>query len=238
MLISSVVYGTEPVGKINDYRGTVKVYTKGEVRGKNISAKGYDLFVPDTVKTKRDSLASIDFTDDSKLVMKGNSILEIQGVKALEIGKGRVIFNIKKQDRLHGLAVRMKSVVIGVKGTKFLIDYSDDKIQVFLKEGSLNVKALEDNFIRYRKKETAEFEEYKKEKQEAFQEYKEEQEYQFKEFIKEFDMMGGTAIVIDNGVLNDMEITDDIEKEFLLLDKSFEEYMNKEEDWEQGDEPS
>ena len=227
LLISSLVYGSELAGKVNDYHGTVKVYGLEEVRGKKVNEKGYDLFVSDTIKTKRAALASIDFIDDSKIVMKGNSILEIQGVKAIEIGKGRVIFNIKKQDRLHGLAVRMKSVVIGVKGTKFLVDYSDDKIQVFLKEGSLNVKAEQGSFIRYRKKEIDEFEEYKNGKQKAFQKYKEEQEYQFKEFIKEFNMRGGTAIMIDNGVLNDMEITDDIEKEFLLLDKSFEEYIDK-----------
>jgi hypothetical protein len=238
MFISSAVYAAELAGKVNDYHGTVKVYGSEDVRGKKVNEKGYDLFVSDTVKTKRGALASIDFIDGSRVIMKGNSILEIQELKAVEIGKGRVIFNIKKQDELHGLTVRMKSVVIGVKGTKFLIDYSGEKIQIFLKEGSLNVKAVKDNFIRYRKKEVEAFDEYKKAKQKAFQEYKEEQEYQFKEFIKEFDMRGGTAIIIDNGVLNDMEITDDIEKEFLLLDKSFEEYMNKEEDWEKGDEPS
>lgn len=238
LLVSSVAYSAELAGNVNDYKGIVKVFGLEDVRGKKVKEKGHDLLVSDTIKTKRAALAHIDFIDKSKVVMKGNSILEIQGIKTVEIGKGRVIFNIKEQDRLQGMEVRMKSVVIGVKGTKFLVDYSDDKVQVFLKEGSLNVKAVKDSFIRYRKKEIDEFEEYKKERKKAFQEYVEEQEYQFKEFIKEFDMRGGTAIVIDQGVLSDMEITDDIEQEFLLLDKSFDDILKIEDDYKKNDEPT
>jgi len=238
MLLSAAAYGGETAGNINDYRGVVRVYADEDVRGKKVDEKGYELFVSDTVKTKRSAITSIDFTDDSKVVMKGNSILEIVDVKSFDVGGGRVIFNIKKQDRLQGLTVRMKSVVIGVKGTTFMVDFSDDAMQIYLKEGQLNVKSEGEPFTRYRDAEAGSFEEFRGKEEGKFEKYRKDMERQFKEFVREFDMEGGRAISIDSNVLSDIEITDDIEKEFLLLDRSFDEYMDNEEDWEKDDEPS
>lgn len=211
------VQALDSVGEISRYEGKVKVYRTGDVRGKTVRKDGYDLYVKDIVKTKRRSRAFLRFTDNSDVLLKEGSILEIEGVKWINVDSGRVIFNIKKQRGLKGVVVKTKSVVIGVKGTTFLVDKSGDRLQVYLKEGTLNIQSFEEEFVRYRKKEMEEYMEYKKRELEEFQEYKRDLEEEFKEFVKEFDMAEGTAIVIDGNEVRDIVIPEDVEEEFRLF---------------------
>lgn len=216
------LYAAEQAGTISSYKGTVRVYKEGAVRGSKVKKEGYEIYVKDLIKTKRRALAYIDLEDKSKVILKGNSIMEIEGIKGLNVKEGRVLFRIKKQKKIRGLRVKSKSVVIGVKGTEFLVDAGEDDLKVYLKEGRLNVESPEGEFKRYKKKEKEEFEDFKKEKIKEFEEYKKELEEEFIEYVKEFEMEGGTAIVIKGDEVRDTALTDEIEEEFRLFERSGE----------------
>lgn len=209
----------DKAGEVKNYKGSVDVYREGSIRGDTVRKTGHELFVKDIVKTKRKAMASIRFIDGSEALMKEKSILEIDDIKEIGMNEGRVIFNIKEQSGLKGISIKTKSVVIGVKGTRFVVDSFDGELQVFLKEGLLNIKSLVDEFVRYRKKESEDYDKFKKKEMDDFGEYKKKEEEEFKEFVKEFEMKSGTAISIDGKEVRDISIPDDIEKEFLLLDR-------------------
>ncbi len=214
----SPAYGSDYVGEINSFKGDVKVYSRGSVQGTQVEEEGFKLFVHDIVKTKRNALAHVSFTDGSKAVLKERSTLEIEGVRGLNVQGGKVLFSIKKRGRLKGVIVKAKSVVIGIKGTKFLIDQSSEKLNIFLKEGILSIQAEEGEFVRYSKVEKDQFESYKDSELGEFDKYKEKMGDEFKEFVKEFEMSAGAAISVDGNVVRDIGISPEIEEEFKLLD--------------------
>ncbi|MDH3975492.1 MAG: FecR family protein [Deltaproteobacteria bacterium] len=219
---SNLIYAAEKAGTITRYKGTVRVYKEGAVRGEKVKKKGYEVFVKDMIKTKRRALAYIDMEDNSKIILKGNSIMEIDAVKDLNLKEGRVLFRIKKQDRMRGLRVKTKSIVIGVKGTEFLVDSGDEFLKLYLKEGRLNVESPEGEFKRYKKRDKEAFEDFKKNKIEEFEEYKKELEEEFVEYVKEFEMEGGTAIVIRGSEVRDTALSAEIEEEFALFEPAGE----------------
>ncbi len=214
----NISYAADKAGEINKYKGKIKVFKEGEIWGQSVKKRNHELFVKDVVKTKRRAMAHITFIDGSEAYMKEKSILEIEKIKDIAVGGGRVIFNVKEQGSFLGwISIITKTAVIGVKGTRFLVDVDKDKVQIYLKEGSLNIKSVKDDFIRYRKKELEDYEDFKKKEIDEFKKFKETVEEEFKEFVKEFDMKGGTAISIDGKEVRDIAIPEDIEKEFLLF---------------------
>ncbi len=219
-LFTASAYSSDHVGEINRFTGDVKVYSQGSVQGNKVLEEGVKLFVNDIVKTKRNALAHVSFADGSRAVLKERSTLEIEGIQGLNVQNGKVLFNIKKRGRLRGLMVKAKSVVIGVKGTKFLVDNSSEQLNIFLKEGTLLIQAEEGEFVKYSKKEKDQFESYKDGELGEFDKYKEKIDTEFKEFVKEFEMSAGAAISVDGKEVRDIVIPPEIEEEFKLLDNS------------------
>ena len=160
-LFTAPAYSSDNIGEINRFTGDVRVYSQGSVKGNKVLEEGVKLFVNDIVKTKRNALAHISFTDGSRAVLKERSTLEIESVQGLNVQNGKVLFNIKQRGRLRGVIVKAKSVVIGVKGTKFFVDNSLEQLNIFLKEGRLLIQAEEGEFVKYSKKEKDQFESYK-----------------------------------------------------------------------------
>ncbi len=177
------------------------------------------------MKTSYASTAFVKLLGVNKLVLTENSILQIEGIDRINFEGGRAIFQIKKRGEGKGLKIRVKSVIIGIKGTKFAVDVSDDSIGVFLKEGHLSVKKMVGEFIRYKKKTEEEFGDFKrefeegmKEEREGFEEFKRQTEEEFKEFVKEFELKSGGAVIIKGSEVRDVEIPPSLEEEFRLLD--------------------
>ncbi|WP_457623267.1 FecR domain-containing protein [Persephonella sp.] len=218
-LVATTSGFSQDAGKIVKFEGKVKVFRESSVRGINVDGSNFPLFVKDIIKTKSRSMAFIKFIDDSKIVLTEKSSLIIEDVDTVSAEGGRVLFSIKKRGGIRGLKVKARSVVIGVKGTKFIVDMSDDSMNIFLKEGLLSVRSLVGEFVRYKKKEISEFEKFKKEHIDEFEEYKKEMEEEFKEFVKEFEMREGTAVSITDGEVRDIKIPPEIEREFELLDE-------------------
>jgi len=229
ILIFSISEANE-IGKILKYRGNVVIFRENITKPLSVNKHKYPLFVKDIVNTKSKSLAFIGFIDGSKVLLKEKSSLLIDGYRKFSINKGRVLFKIKRRGHLRGAIVKVKSIVIGVKGTKFLVDYSNTRTAIYLKKGLISVKNLSGEFKVYKKKQEEEFEAFKKEFEEGvkkqaeeFEEYKKQIQKEFVEYVREFELKAGNAVYIEGNEVRSLKITPEIEEEFKLLDRLDEE---------------
>ncbi|WP_457641174.1 FecR domain-containing protein [Persephonella sp.] len=218
-IFSFVLSFAQEVGNIVKYKGSVKVYRENIIKPIQVLQENFPLVVKDIVKTKSRSTAYIKFIDGSKVVLTEKSSISIEDYQVVSADKGRVFFKIRKRGDLRGLKVKARSVVIGVKGTKFMVDLTDDSMNIFLKEGLITVRSLIGEFIRYKEKEISEFESFKEKELGEYEKYKKEMEEEYKEFVKEFQMEAGTAVSIKNGEVRNIKIPPEIEREFELLDR-------------------
>jgi len=163
LLFLGVALPSEEAGEVVKKQGRVKLYRNGSFRGEPVIKLPTPLYVKDVLKTDFASMAFVKLLGVNKLVLMENSVLYIEGVDRVNFEEGRALFQIRKRGESRGLKVRVKSVIIGIKGTRFLITSQEDTIGIFLKEGSLTVRKMVGEFIRYRKREEEEFEEFRRE---------------------------------------------------------------------------
>jgi len=217
MCVPSVWAST--LGNITHYQGSVKVYAKDAVRGKTVTQADYPLVAGDLVKTGRQALCVIVLADGSKMVLKGGTKLTIQAANRVHAESGRTVISFKKQSSLKGLEVATKSAIIGVKGTRFVVDYQQDQVNVFLRNGQLDVRSLSGQFKRYRQKQRAEFDTFRQQMMGGFKQYKQQLHEEFVEYVEQFNMASGSAISIGNNEVRDLKIPVDIQAEFDWIDR-------------------
>jgi hypothetical protein len=235
LLLAGLIFAEEPsrsqgnekekAGEVVKKQGRVKVFKENSLTGVPINHTPWDLFVKDILKTDFASMAFVKLLGYDKLVLMENSVLYIEGIDRVNFENGRALFKIRKREEATGLKVRVKSVIIGIKGTRFAVVAEGEKIGIFLKDGELSVKKMVGEFIRYRKREEEAFEEFKREieegikkEMEEFEEFKRKTEEEFREFVKEFTLKPGQAVMIVGSEVRDVEIPDYIEEEFRYLD--------------------
>ncbi len=224
-LLFGLPFSAEEAGEVVKKQGRVKLYREGSLSGKLLIELPEPLYVKDILKTDYGSMAFVRLSGVNKLVLMENSILYIEGIDRINFEEGKVIFQIRKRGESRGLKVRVRSVIIGVKGTRFLVSAEGDRIGIYLKEGHLSVRKMVGEFIRYRKREEEAFEEFRREveegirrEREEYEEFKRETEREFREFVKEFELGPGKAVMIVGSEVRDIEIPPEVEGEFKLLD--------------------
>ncbi|HIQ31632.1 MAG TPA: hypothetical protein EYH49_05675 [Aquifex aeolicus] len=225
LFFTSVGLSGERAGEVVRKQGRVKIYSENSLTGELLTELPRDLYVKDILKTDYGSLAFVKLLGVGKLVLTENSVLYIEGIERLSLEEGRAVFQIRKREEGRGLKIRVRSVIIGVKGTRFLISVREDSLGIYLKDGYLTVRKMVGEFIRYRKKEEEEYEEFRREieegmrrEMEEYERFKEETEREFREFVKEFELKPGSAVIIVGSEVRDAEITPEVEEEFKLLD--------------------
>lgn len=214
----------ELAAKVTLAKGKVYYHENNEVRAKRVKKEPLNIYVSDILRTKKESQAFITLTDESKLVLDENSVIHFNGVKQITAEQGIVLFDIKKQGDLKGLKITTKTAVIGIKGTQFMIDTNSDSLKLYMKEGVVNVKAINEGTFEHHIKEKPSYKDYLKEMFTSFSEYKKKQQEEFVEFVKSIDVPKNKAISINGNKLEDIEIPDNVQEQFKLLDKmiSFE----------------
>ncbi|RLJ70369.1 FecR family protein [Hydrogenivirga caldilitoris] len=218
-------FSQEKAGEVVKKQGRVQLFKEGNPRGEVITELPRELFVKDILKTDFGSMAFVKLLGIDKIALLEDSVLYIEGIDRLSFDKGRVVFQIRKRGESEGLKVRVRSVIIGIKGTRFLVDAKGDTIGIFLKDGRLTVRNAVGEFIRYKKREEEEYEEFKrgieegiKEERKEYEKFKEETEKEFREFVKEFELEPGSAVIIEGNEVRDVEIPPEVDEEFKLLD--------------------
>ena len=225
VLLIALSFGQEKAGELVKKQGRVKLFREGSLAGKLVVNLPEDLFVKDILKTDYSSMAFVRLMGVNKLVLMENSVLYIEGIDRVNFEGGRALFQIRKREETRGLKVRVGSVIIGVKGTRFMVSSEEGRTSIFLKDGVLSIRKMVGEFIRYRKKEEEEYEEFKRgieegirKEREEYERFKEETQKEFREFVKEFELKSGEAVVIEGSEVRNIEIPPEVEEEFRLLD--------------------
>lgn len=214
--LSVFAYSAELAGYIEKFDGKVIVYKNGSVKG-DMAKKGFELRKGDSVRTFSKSNAYIKFVDDSKVVLTEKSTMYIKDVKMINLKVGKVVSEIQKQENNKGVKIATKSAIIGVKGTKFLVNVDKDGVDVVLKEGSINVQSVKGEFKRYLKDEEEDFNKFVDDTKKDYDDYKKKMGEEFVEFVKEFTLEGEMAISIKNNEVKNLKDTSAFDDEFELM---------------------
>lgn len=219
LLTPAITHAEENYGKILKYKGAVKVIPQGTVRGKAVKKSDYPLALKDTVKTKNKALAVLQLQKDIKVILRDRAEFEIKSPNALHVNDGKVLFDIPPRKKIKGTVIHTRLASIGVKGTRFLVDVSQDKIKVFLKKGALNIQSLEGKFFRHHQKTANEFDAFIQEMEGAFEDYSRKQKEGFEQFVQSFELKAGQAVMIHDQDARSTAIPPDVEETFRLFDE-------------------
>ncbi len=219
-------FSGERAGDIIEKEGKVNVQRKGEIRSRSVNHLPYPLFVGDRVITFWASRAVAELLGVGRVAILENSILYIEGIEKLGVDKGMVLFRIERKERVGDIKIKVKTIIVGVKGTSFLIKHTDDEILIYVKEGEVYVKNLERDFIRYKGEEDIGFWEFKmrvytaiEEEKREYEKFKEKTEREFLEFVREFTLKEGMAVIIRDNLVMDVEFTEELERLFEIFEE-------------------
>lgn len=207
------------IGQVDHYTGRVFVHINDSPVGKPVASEDYPLHSHDIVRTKRNSQAFISLVDNSKVLLGQRSTLTFDGVDTYDLSQssGKVIFQIYKKDRVHGVRIKTKNAIIGVKGTTFAVDTNADGFNLYMEEGTVSVQSLKGEFDHYKKSEISEFEKYQQQYNSEYEQYKSELKEEFHEYVKSLSVSGGDSIsVVDNKIVH-VETPPDIKQMFQEL---------------------
>jgi hypothetical protein len=213
-------YADTPAGKISKFEGKVLLYDGVSPRPADVETPDTPVFKGNRVTTKKDASALVDLISGDRVAVAESSSMEVQDIEMISPTEGRVIFHIRKRGEVSGMKVALTTSVIGVKGTQFLVETSaDNKQNVYLKEGRIEVTALEGEFKKYAEAQIDEYEAYIRKMAGEYDKYVKELQEQFVQYVKGFEMEAGTAVSIDGKEVRNLQFTDDIKKAFDILEQ-------------------
>lgn len=218
------------VGLIDKLDGTVLHRKDNTTKPTRISDKKTQLQVGNQIQTKSRSRAFVKWIDGSKIVLKEKSRLSINDIDYINVDEGRVIFDIAKLKRPKPVRVGVKLSILGIRGTQFVVDSTDDEFNVYLKEGKVTINSIGEDFKIYKEQIESQMRQFKQELESGAKKYKEDLEKRFEQFkkeielgqaqlINEFELVESAGISVKNNELSLIPIPDEIVKEFELLDK-------------------
>lgn len=203
-----------------DLATVVKIKGSASVDGKELKV-GDKLGVGARLVTSAKSLVVIKL-NKSTIVVNAKSALKLRSKDFVEQEKGEAYYNIlgikslsKKMNekKSRKFKVGLKTATMGIRGTNFIVDV-DNTRSIFLREGSVEIESVKNEFKIYAKKEQDAFEAFKKKQEKEFKSFIDKDRFAFEEEKKSFLMNKGQSIVIDG---------DKVYK-FKKIKKSFKQY--------------
>jgi len=104
-----------------------------------------ELSYGDKIITNKGESCQIQFNDSIVTFIDEKSEIEINKINnkkdvLLNLNKGKILINIKKKIKPHSFSIMTKHAVITAKGTKFAVITDDEKTDVLLSEGVVDIK--------------------------------------------------------------------------------------------------
>ncbi len=217
------------VGKIKSFNGTIKVKSEGSIKKKKVTSN-IDIKAGDLVTTSSNSSIEIKLIDGSLIVLAQRSTIHFTSVYEAQQIEGKVLYSITSRDAKNSLKIETPFAVIGIKGTKFIINATENE-SVTLKEGLIGVTSLNAEFELYRKKLDDEFSAFKAQSEAAIQHEKDEFEkykkdsytkYEKPIITKEFDLHALHRISFDGSKVKEDSFGESDKKAFDYFDKLIE----------------
>ncbi|MFN3599497.1 MAG: FecR domain-containing protein [Aquificaceae bacterium] len=144
LALLSISFALE-VGKVEDFKGGVDKLEKDQVRPQPLIVEKAGLSIGDIIRTKSDGNAKISFVDGNKVEigpLTRLSVLNYEKEKTINVGRGRVIFDVAKLKAGEGLEIRTPTAILGVKGTRFLVDVTPTSTVVVVFSGAVQVSPI------------------------------------------------------------------------------------------------
>ena len=205
------------IGLVQKVDGSVKVTHQGSFKKSNVEA-GLEISVGDMFTTSKKATAVLKLVDDSILALDASSTLNFTTDKNAEQTSGKIFYKITSRNAKNSLKIKTPFAIIGIKGTTFVINASDNS-SIALKEGVIGVKSIKEEFELYRKDVQQQFNNFIQEQNSAFEEFKQVQNPGFAEITKEFDLQAGNRISFDGNKVNEKDLNKDDDKEFRYFEK-------------------
>lgn len=175
-----------------------------------------------------------------EVVLSENSLLKMLSVDKIELEQGAALFDIAKREGKSFVA-QTPLIVIGVKGTRFLVNTNDQRNDVALFNGQVGVSQMDGEKLAYfRAKPVSEmsFEEYVESQQNAFSDYKDAinqafSDYkaqtlaEFAEFVQEVDLQPSRQLTIGAVDAGAEAIDAPINPAFIKLNKLLIQWLPK-----------
>ncbi len=196
VLLSSIVFGQKPVGKVTFPIGDNFVQKAGALQWNPVQ---YDMpvFNADRIKTGRQSRCEITFTTKKVMRIGENSIVQIKAKDSktdeVEMSRGRAWLSLFLPKGSSHLVMRTPTSVCAIRGTVYRLESDSNRTTYRCYQGELEIRPLkkdrsapEDTTITVGAGEelivVLNFEQYKKQQEKEFQNYKKQQMNEFEKF--------------------------------------------------------
>lgn len=168
----------------------------------------YTLCSGDKVQTVSKAQALISHVG-GEVVLAENSRLEVLNADSLSLAEGAALFKISQREG-HRFVAQTPLIVIGVKGTEFLVSSQIARNDVALFKGAVGVErqdgqemayfrtkpVSEMSFKEYQEYQNKSFTKYKSDLNQAFSDYKEQQMAEFKAYVSGVDLQTGRQLTL------------------------------------------
>ncbi len=187
----------------------------------------------ETVVTDKNSKAVLQFDDGAMSVLDEASSLRVEKSGWLSQLGGRVYYIFRKlSGKKKPKKVRTKFATIGIRGTTFIIDETNQKVA--LQEGKLNIESLGDDYEIHKPVNTADdFAAFKKRTEKhqqalnnEFSDYKKSIGKEFIEYKKSFDLEANKVISFNGNRVNESDLNEDWESSFDRFADFSKDYIN------------
>lgn len=210
-LINGAALACEPLAQVVKLDGQVSIKPAGKVIKKSVTRTPSPVCEGDEIHTFA-GMALIDRKGD-KIAVDADSVVRVKRATEVSVDKGKVLFEVQKRGGGEKLEVATRLSVIGVKGTRFLVEETDARSGVALDEGQVEVVAKDGEFALYRqvpvdpaggfeeylRQQKKAGEDYSRKMQDEFQKYQAQLKEEFIAFVKSVTLEAGTQLVIVEG---------------------------------------
>ncbi|MFY0663087.1 MAG: FecR domain-containing protein [Natronospirillum sp.] len=238
-LIASATERCEPaLAELTRTQGNVRLMTPDSPFPARVSALPVALCAGDQVHTLAGGRAQIEFMDDH-VVLAELAILSVRDATEAELLSGVALFEVTPRvgQRLQATTPLM---VIGVKGTRFLVSAGEQRHDIALFQGDVDVArqdgaemayyAAEDSepasFQNFLQQQRQAFRSYREAFQQSFDDYKAQQNAQFQAFVQQVELAPGRQLTLALGDVPDA-VEADIGSTLVRLERDLSSWQRR-----------
>lgn len=147
---------------------------------------------------------------DGELVLAADSRLELTATAQVRLAEGTALFKIYQRQGTKFIA-QTPLIVIGVKGTEFLLSSQAEREDIALFSGAVEVARQDEqpmayfeakpvaamSFQEFQVYQNRAFSDYKSSLQQAFSDYKQQQMAEFKAYVTQVNLTGGHQLTVN-----------------------------------------
>lgn len=217
MVVFTTLSASSAVGTVVKVDGVVKVKSENSIKSSNVKM-GMEIKRGDLLTSVKSSNAVLKLVDGSMLVLGVNSAILFAIDSNIEQKAGKIYYKITSRDAGNSIKVKTPFAIIGIKGTTFMVDTTENA-SVVLKEGLIGVTSIKEEFELYRKGVQKQFDDFVNQKEADFKKFKDEQTSGVAEITKEFDLQAGNSISFSKNIVNEKAISKENDEELAYFEQ-------------------